>query len=54
MLKWHLSKLLGNSLAVQNGAKEVMTIDGFYFRLEDSAEVPNVYGRHHAEEYGLE
>lgn len=53
MLKWHLSKLLGNSLAVQKRAKEVMTIDGFYFRLEDSAEVPNLCGRH-AGEYGLE
>lgn len=54
LLKWHFSKLLGNSLALHNGAKEVMTIDGFYFRLEDSAEVLNLYGRHHAGEYGLE
>lgn len=54
LLKWHLSKLLGNSLAVQNRAKEVMTIDGFYFRLENSAEVPSLYGRGHAGEYGPE
>lgn len=38
LLKWQLSKLLGNSLAVQNRAKDVMTMDGFYFRLEDSTE----------------
>lgn len=38
MLKWQLNKLLVNSLAVQNRAKDVMTMDGFYFRLEDSTE----------------
>lgn len=31
-----------------------MTIDGFHFRLEDSAEVPSLYGRGHAGEYGPE
>lgn len=38
LLKWQLNKLLVNSLAVQNRAKDVMTMDGFYFRLEDSTE----------------
>lgn len=38
MLKWQLNKLLVNSLAVQNRAKDVMTMDVFYFRLEDSTE----------------
>lgn len=53
LLKWSLSKLLGNSPAPQKRAREAMATEGFFASLQNSAETPSLYEMGDAGEGGL-
>lgn len=54
LLKWHLSKLLGNSPTPQNRVREAVTIDAFLSSFQDSAEMLTLYEMGDGGEGGLE